>query len=415
MRKKKDILRIMMFIYSTLFYLCRKQRYENNMNPLFDKPFTFDRVIRIVFGILVISGIIYLIALLRNALLPFLIAWLLAYMMQPFVKFFQYKLCFKSRILSIMAVLVTLGLLITLLIVMVVPSIAAEADKTLELIRTHDPGEGHVPLIPHSWMEYLESNVNFAQIMELLSKENLLKAVKQIAPQLWSILSNTFSILFSITIVFVILLYFIFILLDYEKIANGGSDLIPERYRPFLQGLAEDVEYSMNRYFRGQSLIALSVGILLASGFKIINFPLAVTLGLFIGVLNLIPYMQAIGIIPMILLSLLRSAETGENFWLIFGLAILVLGIVQCIQDLYLTPRIMGKAMGLNPAIILLSLSIWGTILGFIGLIIALPLTTLCLSYYKRFILHEYNELDSRSLAHHPKQEEINSDLIAKK
>ena len=138
------------------------------MNPLFDKPFTFDRVIRIVFGILVISGIIYLIALLRNALLPFLIAWLLAYMMQPFVKFFQYKLCFKSRILSIMAVLVTLGLLITLLVVMVIPSIAAEADKTLELIRTHDPGEGHVPLIPHSWMEYLESNVNFAQIMELL-------------------------------------------------------------------------------------------------------------------------------------------------------------------------------------------------------------------------------------------------------
>lgn len=308
------------------------------MNPLFDKPFTFDRVIRIVFGILVISGIIYLIALLRNALLPFLIAWLLAYMMQPFVKFFQYKLCFKSRILSIMAVLVTLGLLITLLVVMVVPSIAAEADKTLELIRTHDPGEGHVPLIPHSWMEYLESNVNFAQIMELLSKENLLKAVKQIAPQLWSILSNTFSILFSITIVFVILLYFIFILLDYEKIANGWIDLIPERYRPFLQGLAEDVEYSMNRYFRGQSLIALSVGVLLAIGFKIINFPLAVTLGLFIGVLNLIPYMQAIGIIPMILLSLLRSAETGENFWLIFGMAILVLGIVQCIQDLYLTP-----------------------------------------------------------------------------
>ena len=367
------------------------------MNPLFDKPFTFDRVIRIVFGILVISGIIYLIALLRNALLPFLIAWLLAYMMQPFVKFFQYKLCFKSRILSIMAVLVTLGLLITLLVVMVIPSIAAEADKTLELIRTHDPGEGHVPLIPHSWMEYLESNVNFAQIMELLSKENLLKAVKQIAPQLWSILSNTFSILFSITIVFVILLYFIFILLDYEKIANGWIDLIRERY------------------FRGQSLIALSVGVLLAIGFKIINFPLAVTLGLFIGVLNLIPYMQAIGIIPMILLSLLRSAETGENFWLIFGMAILVLGIVQCIQDLYLTPRIMGKAMGLNPAIILLSLSIWGTILGFIGLIIALPLTTLCLSYYKRFILHEDNELDPGNLAHQPKREKINSDLSAKK
>ena len=64
----------------------------------------------------------------------------------------------------------------------------------------------------------------------------------------------------------------------------------------------------------------------------------------------------------------------------------------RCIQDLYLTPRIMGKAMGLNPAIILLSLSIWGTLLGFIGLIIALPLTTLFLSYYKRFILMEEDQ-----------------------
>lgn len=363
------------------------------MDPLFDKPFTFDRVMRIVFGLLAILGIIYLIALLRNALLPFLIAWLLAYMVQPFVKFFQYKMRLKSRILSILAVLVSMGLLVALLMVMVIPSIAAEADNTLELLRTHDPGEGYVPLIPHSWMEYLESNVDLARIMELLSKENILKAIKQIAPQMWSILSNTFSILFSITIVFVIFLYFIFILLDYEKIANGWINLIPERYRPFLQGLAEDVEYSMNRYFRGQSLIALLVGVLLAIGFKIIDFPLAVTLGLFIGFLNLIPYMQTIGIVPMIILSLLRSAETGENFWLIFGMSLVVLGIVQCIQDLFLTPRIMGKAMGLNPAIILLSLSIWGTVLGFIGLIIALPLTTLCLSYYKRFILHDEKEM----------------------
>jgi predicted PurR-regulated permease PerM len=145
----------------------------------------------------------------------------------------------------------------------------------------------------------------------------------------------------------------------------------------------------MNRYFRGQSLVALCVGILFAVGFKIIGFPLAITLGLFMGVLNLIPYLQTIGFIPIILLSLLKSVETGQNFLIIAGLAFLVVIIVQVIQDLFLVPRIMGKAMGLNPAIILLSLSIWGSLLGFIGLIIALPLTTLCLSYYKRFILME--------------------------
>ena len=359
------------------------------MDTLFNKPFTFDRVMRIVFGIALISGLVYLVTLLRNALLPFLIAWLLAYMMQPFVKFFQCKLGLRSRVLSIIALLVSMLLIITLLVVMVVPSITAEADKTIELLRTHDPGEGHIPFIPQAWLEYLEANVDFTQLMDYLNKDNLLKAIKQIAPQVWSFLSNTFSVLLSITIVFMILLYFIFILLDYEKIANGWPQLIPGKYRPFVEGLVEDVEYNMNRYFRGQALIALCVGMLLAIGFKIIDFPLAVTLGLFIGVLNMIPYMQTIGIIPMLILALLRSAETGENFWIIFGLALLVLGIVQMIQDLFLTPRIMGKAMGLNPAIILLSLSIWGTLLGFIGLIVALPLTTLCLSYYKRFILQD--------------------------
>ncbi len=295
------------------------------MNPLFDKPFTFDRVARILFGLAVISGIIYLIAVLRNALLPFLIAWLLAYMMQPFVKFFQYKVKLKRRLLSILAVLVSTLLVISLVGVVIVPSVTQEFNRTLELMQEHNSGYGHIPMIPQAWAEYLEKNIDPDQLAQLLSKENIEKAVKQIAPKMWIALTNTFSILFSITIVFVIFLYFIFILLDYERIVNGWIRLIPERYRPFVQGLADDVEYSMNRYFRGQSLIALCVGILFAIGFKIVGFPLAVILGLFIGFLNLIPYMQTIGIIPMILLSLLKAAETGENFWLIFGSGILVL------------------------------------------------------------------------------------------
>ncbi|MBR5172756.1 MAG: AI-2E family transporter, partial [Phascolarctobacterium sp.] len=59
----------------------------------------------------------------------------------------------------------------------------------------------------------------------------------------------------------------------------------------------------------------------------------------------------------------------------------------QCIQDLFLVPKIMGDVTGMNPAIILLSLSIWGALLGVTGMIIALPMTTLCISYYKRFVL----------------------------
>lgn len=380
------------------------------MNPLFDKPFTFDRVSRIVFSVLMIGGLIYLLAVLKNALLPFLIAWLMAYMMQPFVRFFQYKLKFKSRVLSITAVLVSLAGLLILLYQLVVPSIIDEIQGTFQLLQTHQGNPENIPLIPESWRIYIVNQMDLLHLSELVSRENLLNTLKQIAPRMWTLLSSTFSLLFSVTILFVVMLYFIFILLDYEKIAEGWIKLIPERYRPFAQGLAEDVEVSMNRYFRGQALIALCVGVLFAIGFKIIDFPLAVSLGLFIGFLNLIPYLQTLGLIPMLLLSLLKAAETGGSFWLIFGSALLVLCVVQGIQDLFLTPKIMGKAMGLNPAIILLSLSIWGTLLGFVGLIVALPLTTLSLSYYKRFILMEQSKIESEKTRRQLKRGKISGD-----
>ena len=380
------------------------------MNPLFDKPFTFDRVSRIVFSVLMIGGLIYLLAVLKNALLPFLIAWLMAYMMQPFVRFFQYKLKFKSRVLSITAVLVSLAGLLILLYQLVVPSIIDEIQGTFQLLQTHQGNPENIPLIPESWRIYIVNQMDLLHLSELVSRENLLNTLKQIAPRMWTLLSSTFSLLFSVTILFVVMLYFIFILLDYEKIAEGWIKLIPERYRPFAQGLAEDVEVSMNRYFRGQALIALCVGVLFAIGFKIIDFPLTVSLGLFIGFLNLIPYLQTLGLIPMLLLSLLKAAETGGSFWLIFGSALLVLCVVQGIQDLFLTPKIMGKAMGLNPAIILLSLSIWGTLLGFVGLIVALPLTTLSLSYYKRFILMEQSKIESDKTRRQLKREKISGD-----
>jgi predicted PurR-regulated permease PerM len=153
--------------------------------------------------------------------------------------------------------------------------------------------------------------------------------------------------------------------------------------------LLKEVEDSMNRYFRGQGLIALLVGIGFAVGFSIVGLPMAVGVGLFIGLLNMVPYLQMLGIVPVTVLALLKASDTGESFWVIIGLCAVVFVIVQTLQDMVLTPKIMGSAMGMNPAVILLSLSVWGCLLGFIGLVIALPLTVLCFTYYKRIVLKE--------------------------
>ena len=358
------------------------------MSSFLDKPFTIDRLARIFLTLVLFAAGVSLVILLRNALLPFLVAWLMAYMAQPIVKFFQYKLKIRSRILSIVALFVFFALVAALISLLVVPSVSMEIDKTVELVRQYN-SQPNVEYIPQAWIEFLKENIDTNAIMSYLSIDNAQKVLKEVVPRVWGMVSGTFSVLLSITIVFLVFLYFVFILLDYERIADGWVRLIPEKYRPFVLDLFGDVERNMNCYFRGQALVALCVGILLAIGFQLIGYPLAVLLGLFIGMLNLIPYLQTLGLLPMVLLALLQSAETGENFWMCFGLGLVVLGTVQAIQDLFLVPKIMGKAMGMNPAIILLSLSIWGTLLGFVGLIIALPLTTLCVSYYKKYVIND--------------------------
>jgi predicted PurR-regulated permease PerM len=82
-----------------------------------------------------------------------------------------------------------------------------------------------------------------------------------------------------------------------------------------------------------------------------------------------------------------KAADTGDSFWMIMLSALIVFAVVQTIQDTILTPKIMGHVTGLNPAIILLSLSIWGSLLGILGMVIALPMTTLLITYYQRYVI----------------------------
>lgn len=151
----------------------------------------------------------------------------------------------------------------------------------------------------------------------------------------------------------------------------------------------KDVERELNNYVRGQSLVALSMGILFCIGFTLIDFPMAIGLGILIGIMDLVPYLHTFALIPTAFLALMKAADTGQNFWIILASAVAIFAIVQVIIDMVITPKIMGKAMGLNPAILLLSLSVWGSLLGFIGLIVALPLTTLLIAYYQRYVTKE--------------------------
>lgn len=311
-------------------------------------------------------------------------------MIYPLVKFFQYKLRLKSRIISIFCALFSITIVGISLFYLLVPPMLAEMGRMNDLLVTYlTNGAYSSGTVPPTLSEFIHKHIDLQALNRILSEENIMNTIKETVPKLWALVAESINILFSVFASFIILLYVVFILLDYESIAEGWLHLLPGKYRTFASNLVNDIQDGMNRYFRGQAFVAFCVGILFSIGFLIIDFPMAIALGLFIGALNMVPYLQIIGFLPTIVLAILKAADTGENFWVILAGALIVFIVVQAIQDGFLVPRIMGKITGLNPAIILLSLSIWGSLLGMLGMIIALPLTTLMLSYYQRFIINK--------------------------
>lgn len=352
-------------------------------------PYTFDKVVRIVIGLTVLVLLFLLIRRLGSVLTPFFVGWLLAYLLHPIVSFFQYKLKLKSRILSIVITLLLSFGLITVGILLLIPMIAGEMKNMSVLLQNFTANFTFDSFLPIAWQHALVNYISDIDILELLRNPNTIDVIKKVTPQLWSIVGSSMSFIISTVALIIIVLYLIFILMDYEKINNGWPSIIPPKYRDIIMEIVEDIEANMNRYFRGQALIALIVGTLFTIGFVIIDLPMAIAFGIFVGILNLVPYLQTIAIVPGFFLILIKAAEPGGSLGAAILGVVIVFVIVQGFQDMVLVPKIMGRVTGMRPAVILLSLSIWGALMGIIGMIIALPLTTLIMSYYNRWVIRE--------------------------
>ena len=355
---------------------------------------TFDSFVRGAIGALVLVGIVMLLNRLSSVLVPFFLAWLIAYLLFPLVKFFQYRCRMKYRILGILCAFLVTGLVLTVVFWLMIPPMVEESMRVKDLLVAYITTNETVSNIPRMVQEYVRDHLTAEQIQAIVTQDGFLDGIKATLPKLWDVITQSISIVSSVFTLTMVLLYTLFILLDYEDICSGWPNLLPERYRKFSVQLVNDVEEGMNKYFRGQALVALCVGILFSIGFLIIDFPIAVGLGMFIGLLNMVPYLQLIGFIPAILLAIVKAADTGQNFWFIMLLVLIVFAVVQAIQDTILTPKIMGHVTGLHSAIILLSLSIWGSLMGILGMIIALPLTTLSINYYQKYVIKKKNLAD---------------------
>ena len=182
----------------------------------------------------------------------------------------------------------------------------------------------------------------------------------------------------------VVLCYFL--LADRDRILLRAELLIPSQWRKYAVRTGKLLMRELRLYLRGQATIALAVGALAALGLLIIGVPSAPLLGGIVGLLNVIPYLGPfLGGIPAVILALGVS-------WKCALLALLVLFLVQQIDGMVISPRVMGNITGFSPAVVLLSLFLGSRIGGIWGMLLAMPVLMGIRTVYRVFVQkHENN------------------------
>lgn len=442
--------------------------------PEHPQPYTFDRVVRLVISAAVLVGLFLLVRYLSDVLIPFALAVILAYLLNPLVNLFQRRI---GRGGAVGLTLAIVALAAATAFVVVVPlalgqvtrfqrdlgklreelaaalpttatntGVDASAQKTANAqspdaagptaISTEpaveSPGNeasGKADLadneeVPSSlgWNELATGWDEFRELRGKASRQDRLRLLRQrlagtligqalesalpyfssdefrkllvdLAGRIVSggltVLSFGVDVALAITGVIVVLIYLVFLLLDYPSYARDWNAFLPPDYRESIVEFVNEFSDVMSKYFRAQAVVAMIIGVLSAIGFTIINLPMAVPFGLFVGALNMVPYLGTVALVPGLMLAGLRSVENESSFLVSVLLLFAVQAVVQIVQDTVLTPLILGKATGLRPVAIMLGLFVWGKLLGFLGLLLAIPLTCLFIAYYRRIVLRQ--------------------------
>jgi predicted PurR-regulated permease PerM len=311
-------------------------------------------------GIVAVLLLFNLRAKLLAILRPFFIAFLVAYILNPTVNKLQLKM---PRIVAIMLVYIFILILILLFISFFLPKIISEMMGIIDIL----PGYIQELQDTASKMQYAMDGAGIPQSIKeaLLSiGDDMEETIKGIVHNMGRSVIGILSVSISLIIVPVIAFYF---LKDADYFKNASAQLIPIRARENVLSIARDINRVLNRFIRGQLLVAAIVGLLSSIGLTIVGVDYGIIFGLLLGLFDIIPYFgPIIGSIPALIFALMESRT-------IFFLALLVIVIVQQLESSIITPKIIGDSVGLHPVYVILFLLIGGSFFGILGMLLAVP------------------------------------------
>lgn len=323
-----------------------------------------------------------------NILLPLAVAGILAMMLKPFHRFLTRMM--KGRkwlavVVVFLSILIPLGLMTAVFgVTLVNQSMELYQDiKDPELSEKIDRYvEETMPAIRELWENHkLEEKLKAALDEHGALFVSWIRKFGEGALNAWG---SVFQAAAGLLGWFVLPIYLAYFLVG-EPIGKGKL----EDLMPFLkEGTRKDLSYLVFEFvgivvsfFRGQLVIALIQGVLFAIGFSLVGLGYGFTIGLILGLLNVVPYLGSMVGLSVALPMALFQTGGGP---VMLGLVLLVFAVVQCIEGYVLTPRIMGEQTGLHPLMIMVAIFFWGSVFGGItGMLLAIPLTAFLVVFWR--------------------------------
>lgn len=313
-------------------------------------------------------GAALLLYLFRSLIAPLVIAMLIAYAFNPLVNRLQkLKISRNLAIITLsLVLLVGLGLVLVYTLTMMKQEVLVFWERLPQYAQTYEQKLRPWILDTFGWDIPKDFKELLSQAQEKLKDPNLMKPLSAFLAQS---LSNFITFFVNLLSLLIIPVFCFYLLSDYPSFYQRIEPYVPLRHRSRFQTILNEIDTALGGFIRGQLLVCLIVGTLTSLGLYLVGVDLAFIIGMASGFANIVPYLGLVAGITTA--SLVAFLEFGDLMHPL--MAIGVYAVVQTIDGLFITPRIVGEKVGLSPVIIISGLVVGGNLFGFVGILLAVP------------------------------------------
>jgi predicted PurR-regulated permease PerM len=340
---------------------------------------------RLLLVLLGVAGFLWLLYRLRDPLTPFAVAFALAYFLNPPTNALERRLAgplarlpllrgrLEPRMVAVGLLAVLLAVVVILALVILVPAAYHQVADTVAKV----PGYVQVlraklePAYQRLNLRYPEATAEVRERLVAAVRTNLPQIVSPITQGIAKAFSSLLAFVLTVLNLVIIPVFAFYLLYDMNRIKAAAKELVPLRMRSYVFSRAAQVDQLLSAFARGQVTVALILGVFYAVGLSLCGVPMGLVVGFVIGLFNLIPFMSYILGLPLALLLSWVDDQSGRALLAVFG----VFAFGQFVEGNFITPRIVGQSLGLHAVVIMLAVLVGGTVFGFIGMLLAVPVT----------------------------------------